>query len=31
MPLAFEVEEDKEEAVNVPPLKRKLHDDFGGE
>lgn len=27
---AFEVEEDKEVVVNVPPLKRKLHDDFGG-
>ena len=31
MPLAFEVEEDKEVAVNVPTLKRKLHDDFEGE
>ncbi len=30
MPFAFEVEE-KEEVVNVPPLKRKLHDDFDGE
>lgn len=32
LPFAFEVEEDKEEVVvNVPPLKRKLHDDFEGE
>lgn len=30
MPLAFEVEE-KEEVVNVQPLKRKLHDDFEGD
>ena len=29
MPFAFE--EEKEEVVNVPPLKRKLHDDFEGE
>ena len=31
MPFAFEVEEKEEVVVNVPPLKRKLHDDFGGE
>ena len=31
MPFAFEVEEDKEVAVSVPPIKRKLHDDFEGE
>ena len=31
MPFAFESEEDKEVVVNVPPLKRKLHDDFEGE
>ena len=29
MPFAFEVKEEKEVVVNVPPLKRKLHDDFG--